>query len=65
MAVMVKNLYKIINSTSANTGKILVAQFVANQDQTVQLNIIVKQLATQYEQTAILIASITKPDPRL
>ncbi|KAJ9553062.1 hypothetical protein OSB04_017107 [Centaurea solstitialis] len=58
IAAMVDNLSKLISSSSANTDKILATQAASHS----QLDIIVKQLATQYEQTSTLISTIATSD---
>ncbi|KAJ9537912.1 hypothetical protein OSB04_030645 [Centaurea solstitialis] len=64
MAAMVENISKLIASSAANTEKIIHTQTAALHDQKTQLDLVISQLATQFEQNSNLITTLAKHEPK-
>lgn len=60
MAAMVDTITKLVSTCIINTGKILHAQTSSQH----QLDIIMKQLTTQYEQNSVLLSTLIKTEDK-
>lgn len=60
MAAMVETITKLVSTSTINTDKIIHAQTSSQH----QLDIIMKQLTTQYEQNSLLLSNLIKTEDK-